>query len=86
MKKSRCGFSTYADAYHAFMIYLINAQVASTKLVLTEATTRIFVDGGFGRNPVFMHLLAKKFEHVEVYAASISQGTALGAALLIHRH
>jgi hypothetical protein len=33
-----------------------------------------------------MHLLAEAFPDIEVFAASIPQATALGAALAIHEH
>ena len=32
-----------------------------------------------------MHLLALAFPHLEVYAASVAQATAMGAALAIHK-
>ena len=41
---------------------------------------RIFVDGGFSNNTVYMHLLAIAFPNLEVYAASVAQATAMGAA------
>jgi ribulose kinase len=47
---------------------------------------RIFVDGGFGKNPVYMHMLADAFPNIEVYAASVAQATAMGTALSIHDH
>ncbi|HEY8917724.1 MAG TPA: FGGY-family carbohydrate kinase, partial [Chitinophaga sp.] len=50
------------------------------------AVKRIFVDGGFSKNPLYMHLLAAAFPDLEVYAASVAQATAVGAALAIHRH
>jgi glycerol kinase len=43
------------------------------------------VDGGFSRNVVFMNLLAMAFPQLEVYATSMAQATALGAALVIHQ-
>jgi hypothetical protein len=33
-----------------------------------------------------MNLLAKEYPEVEVYAASMAQATAVGAALVIHEH
>ena len=33
-----------------------------------------------------MYLLAKAFPGIKVYAASIAQASALGAALAIHQH
>jgi sugar (pentulose or hexulose) kinase len=46
---------------------------------------RIFVDGGFSKNSVYMNLLAAAFPQMEVFAASMAQATAVGAALTIHR-
>ena len=80
-------FSTYEEAYHALILCLVNAQVESTKLVLTaQPVKRIFVDGGFSKNYIYMNLLAKRFPEMEIYAASMAQATAVGAALLIHEH
>ena len=47
-------------------------------------TSRIFVDGGFSKNALYMNMLAAAFPRTEVYAASMAQATALGAALAIH--
>ncbi|MFC3813245.1 hypothetical protein [Lacihabitans lacunae] len=44
----------------------------------------IYVDGGFSKNPIFMHLLAKAFPENAVYASDISQASSLGAAVVIH--
>jgi glycerol kinase len=46
----------------------------------------IFVDGGFGKNDVFMNLLASSFPHMKVYAADIPRASSLGAALILHDH
>ena len=69
------------------MMDIMEQQVASTQLVLegTEVK-RIFVDGGFGKNQVYMHLLAAAFPEIEVFAALVPQATAMGAALAIHSH
>ena len=57
----------------------------STSLVIAGmAIKKIFVDGGFGKNPIYMNLLAKAFPGIEVYAAAVPQASALGAALVIH--
>src|SRR5690606_10219016 len=76
-------FTDYVEAYHAFMIYLVAAQVASTRLILAEKRIqRIFVDGGFSKNNIFMNLLAKTFGNIEIYAASMAQSTAICEALV----
>ncbi len=80
-------FGTYAEAYHQLMLDIVAQQLLSTELVLAGSPVRqLFVDGGFGKNPVYMHLLAAAFPNIEVYAASVAQATALGAALAIHQH
>ncbi len=80
-------FGTYAEAYHQLMLDIVAQQLLSTELVLAGSPVRkLFVDGGFGKNPVYMHLLAAAFPRLEVYAASVAQATALGAALAIHKH
>jgi len=80
-------FDSYEQAYHRLLMDIMEQQIASTQLVLhgTEVK-RIFVDGGFGKNQVYMHLLAAALPDVEVFAASIPQATAIGAALAIHPH
>ncbi len=85
-------FATYDEAYHQLMLDIISQQLISTNLVLANSPTRetavqrIFVDGGFGKNPIYMNLLAMAFPDIEVYAASVAQASALGAALAIHHH
>ncbi|HRO45231.1 FGGY family carbohydrate kinase [Agriterribacter sp.] len=80
-------FTSYEQAYHQLMLDIMSRQINATGLVLEGTDVkRIFVDGGFGKNPLYMHLLAEAFPGIEVYAASIAQATALGAALAIHPH
>lgn len=79
-------FDTYEAAYHQFIYDLVQQQVQSTNLVLQESVKRIFVDGGFSKNAVYMHLLANSFPQLEIFAASVAQASALGAALVMHTH
>ncbi len=84
-KRDLDNFSTYAEAYHMLLYDIIQQQKFSTALVLgNQKPTRIFVDGGFAKNSVYMNLLATAFPDIEVFAASVSQASALGAALAIH--
>ena len=84
-------FPDYETAYHQLMREIMAGQLISTTLVLPTgpntaqpAITRIFVDGGFSQNPIYMNLLARAFPQTEVWAARVAQATALGAALAIH--
>lgn len=80
-------YSSYEEAYTQFINSLVKQQVTSTNLVLHNSeVTRIFVDGGFSKNPIFMNLLSLAFPSIEVYAASVAQASATGAAMAVHKH
>jgi sugar (pentulose or hexulose) kinase len=78
-------FATAEIAYHQLMIDLVHQQHASTTLIIDEKVNYLFVDGGFSKNSLYMNLLACFFPQTEVYAATVAQATALGAALAIHQ-
>ncbi|HEU5145144.1 MAG TPA: FGGY family carbohydrate kinase [Chryseosolibacter sp.] len=78
-------FGNDVEAYHQLMFDLVVQQYTSTKLIMKGSPVKkIFVDGGFSNNAVFMNLLASFFPDMEVYASSVPQATAIGAALAIH--
>ncbi|GAB3955979.1 hypothetical protein GCM10028805_44480 [Spirosoma harenae] len=86
-QRSLADFSDYSEAYHQLMLDIVAQQLISTNLVLAGSPVkRIFVDGGFSKNPIYMNLLAIAFPTIEVYAASVAQASAVGAALAIHHH
>ena len=77
-------FSSDEEAYHQLMFDIMNQQYISTNFVLTKEVKTIFVDGGFSKNEIFMNFLASVFPDLKVYATSMAQASALGAALAIH--
>ncbi len=78
-------FSDYSTAYLTLMNSIVKQQIVSTKLVMKGAEIkRLFVDGGFSKNSYYLNLLAQAMPDIEVYAASMAQASALGAALVIH--
>lgn len=78
-------FHDFEEAYHQLVYDIVTQQFASTGLVLKgTAVKRIFLDGGFSKNSVYMNLLASFFPDLKVYAASMAQATAVGTALAIH--
>ena len=85
-KRNLSDFKSDTEAYHQLISDLISLQFISTRLIIDDSEVkRIFVDGGFSNNSIFMNLLANAFPDQEVYAASMAQATALGAALVIHQ-
>ncbi len=79
-------FASDVEAYHQLMYDIAVQQYHTTRLVWGNgAVSRVFVDGGFSRNTIYMNMLAGLFRGVEVYAASMAQASALGAALAIHK-
>ncbi len=86
-KRDLDGFEDDVSAYHRLMMDLVDLQKQSTRMVVQDSgVKRIFVDGGFSKNTVYMNLLATAFPEMEVFAASMAQATAMGAALAIHPH
>lgn len=77
-------FNSCEEAYHQLMIDLVEQQVRSTRLVWGKQD-KIFVDGGFSKNTIYMNLMAEAFSEVEVYSAMVPQSSALGAAIAIHK-
>jgi len=85
-KRDLNDFASDKIAYHQFILDLIKQQYASSKLVIPDGgVKRIFVDGGFSKNAIYMNLLAMMFPDMEVFAASMAQATAIGTALAIHQ-
>jgi sugar (pentulose or hexulose) kinase len=85
-QRNLSGFRSFEDAYHQLMMDIMDQQLKSTKPVLKSSVKRIFVDGGFSKNQVYMHLLAGAFPEIEVFAANTAQASAVGAAMAIHEH
>jgi len=86
-KRDLAAFSSDEEAYHQLILDLVNQQYISTKLVLEGTNVkRIFVDGGFSKNSIYMNMLALLFPDMEIFSASMAQATAIGTALAIHQH
>lgn len=78
-------FNNYEEAYHQLMLDITHQQVLSTNLVLDGSNAKkIYVDGGFSKNEVFMKLLSRAYEQYEVYSATVAQASAIGAALVLN--
>jgi len=76
-------FLTYADAYHQMMYDLVDECLESYREIVTdnEPAEIIYVTGGFARNDTFVSILAARIPEKRVYASTIENATALGAAM-----
>jgi sugar (pentulose or hexulose) kinase len=79
-------FEDYEMAYHRLILEIVDQQIEAIHLIMDSksAIQRIFVDGGFAKNEIFMLLLAAAFPALEIFAAEIAQASALGAASVLH--
>jgi sugar (pentulose or hexulose) kinase len=86
-ERSLSFFDNASEAYHQLMLDMVGLQRLSTDQVIDSTEIKkIFVDGGFSKNSIYMNLLAAAFPGIEVYAAGMAQATALGTAMSIHKY
>ena len=75
---------TYEYAYHHLMVELTLLQVANMRAALNGVKAKkIFVDGGFSDNEVYLKLLTHHFRDMKLRTTDSSLGSALGAAICI---
>ena len=77
--------TTYEAAYHQLMIELTHLQVKNIEAAKggDESIKRLFLDGGFSDNDVFIKLLSHYLRDMKLRSTSSSLGSALGAAIVI---
>lgn len=77
-------FRSFEEAYHQFIMDLVAQQVASTRLVFgSQMPKKLFVDGGFSKNEIFMNLLSEAFHNIQVFSSDVAQASSVGAVLVI---
>ncbi len=80
-------FQTYEQAYHQLMIELVRVQVESSRRAIGDTPVKkIYIDGGFADNVLFIKLLSYYFPNLPVYTTQSPLGSALGAAMLVTHH
>lgn len=76
--------SSYEEAYHHVMWGLVRIQVASIRLALGNSPIKkIFVDGGFVDNAIYISLLRHSLPGFTVEASHAPLGSAYGAAAVV---
>ncbi len=77
-------YDSFEYAYHQLMIELVLLQVDSIKIAIgDDEVNRIYIDGGFSDNELFVKLLSHYLEDMQLRTTDSSLGSALGAAIVI---
>jgi L-fuculokinase len=80
-------FDSFEEAYHHLIKELAELQVEKIWLVLNgKNVRRIFLDGGFVDNSIFINILAEKLSDFEIIPSKIPWGSAIGAALSLNNN
>ena len=78
-------FSNYEEAFHHLIFGLVRMQVASLMLAKGATTTKkVYIDGGFVHNKVFIRFLNALLEGYELEVSDFPLGSAYGAALMLN--
>ncbi|MFD1316364.1 FGGY-family carbohydrate kinase [Namhaeicola litoreus] len=81
---SNLPYRYFEEAFHHFMIEIIQAQLDSIEMVKgNKRIKKLYVDGGFTDNDVFIQLLAHYLRDMDMRTTNSAFGTALGAAIVI---
>ncbi len=78
-------FKSFEEAYHQLMVELCELTAESIRLVVPskDDIENLYITGGFSNNGIFLHLLCEAFPEKSVFTSEISNGSALGAALVL---
>jgi sugar (pentulose or hexulose) kinase len=77
-------FESFEEAYHQLMIELMELQVDTINSAIGNSKIKkIYIDGGFTDNDVFMKLMSHHFSGFKVLSTHSPLGSALGAAMVI---
>lgn len=71
-------------AYHQLVWELVKFQIDYLKMAIgSTPIRRMYVEGGFAHNDVFLQMLAHELSGFQIFTANAPMGTALGAALVM---
>lgn len=78
-------FNDFETAYHQLMYELIELQISSLKLAISEETIKkVYIDGGFTDNEIFVKLISYYLPDYKIRTTKTPLGSALGAALIVN--
>lgn len=77
-------YDKFEHAYHQLMLELVLLQEKSIRSAIGKVKIeRLYVDGGFSDNEVYIQLLSQYFRNMKLSTTDSSLGSALGAAIVI---
>jgi len=77
-------YDKFEHAYHQLILELVLLQEKSIRAAIgIEKIERLYVDGGFSDNEVYIQLLSQHLSKMKLRTTDSSLGSALGAALVI---
>jgi len=83
-EETKYSYHTFEHAYHQLMIELVQLQVKIIKKIAdTQEIDRLYVDGGFTDNDLYVKLLSYYLRGMKLRTTKASLGSALGAAIAI---
>lgn len=83
-EKTQIPYADFERAFHQLMIELVLLQVQSIQIAASDdKIKRLYVDGGFSDNQIYIKLLSHYLKEMEVRTTDSSLGSALGAAIVL---
>ena len=77
-------FDSYEEGYHQLMYELVQLQILNIRRAMgNQKIKRLFIDGGFANNTIFIELLSLGMENIKIKTTNASLGSALGSAIVI---
>ena len=84
-KNNYYAFTNFETAYHQLMYELMNVQIASSQLALSNTEIKkVYIDGGFTDNEIFVKLVSYYLSDYKIRTTKTPLGSALGAALIVN--
>lgn len=78
------GLDSFEEAFHQLMIELMELQLLALATAIGgQSIKKLFVDGGFADNDIFIKILAINYPKVKIRTTKSPLGSALGAAMVI---
>ncbi|NND08304.1 MAG: carbohydrate kinase [Saprospiraceae bacterium] len=77
-------FRNFKEAYHQLMLELVELQIETIEMAIGKtAIKKIYIDGGFIDNQIYVQLLTEYFSDYKIETARSGLGSALGAAIAV---